>query len=68
MIDLIIKLIETNNYKIRKGNGNNIHFILISNLSENKNIILNLSKSDKNLKEVINILIEEIKEIKKKKI
>ena len=67
MIDLIIKLIETNNYKIRKGNGNNIHFILISNLSENKNIILNLSKSDKNLKEVINILIEEIEKIKKEK-
>ena len=44
MIDLIIKLIETNNYKIRKGNGNNIHFILISNLSKNKNIIFNLSK------------------------
>ena len=26
MIDLIIKLIETNNYNIGKGNGNNILF------------------------------------------
>ena len=64
MVDIIINLIETNNYKIRKGIGNTIHLILIS---KNDNIILNLSKSDGNLREIVNILIQEIEKIKKEK-